>query len=138
PLPPDVAAGTLTLTADNGFGKRIQSSAAMRSALLVSAPFDGREHSAGESGEIAVTLENTGTIVEEGVADGSIDGVGGLTPAPYTLLPGESAVVRLGFTVPADVIGGMHQAEIVAAHAFGPVTSVRIKKPIFTMVVEDR
>ncbi len=138
PLGPDVASGSLTLTADNGFGKRIQASAVMKSALFVAAPFDGREYSAGESGEIAVTLENTGTIVEEGIAGGSIDGVGSLTSSPYTLLPGQSAVVRLGFTVPADVIGGMHQAEIVASHAFGTRTSVAIKKPIFTMVVEDR
>jgi len=138
PLGPDVASGSLTLTADNGFGKRIQASAVMKSALFMAAPFDGREYSAGESGEIAVTLENTGTIVEEGIAGGSIDGVGSLTSSPYTLLPGQSAVVRLGFTVPADVIGGMHQAEIVASHAVGTRTSVAIKKPIFTMVVEDR
>ncbi len=118
PLPDDAPQAFLRLTAENGFGRTVESRSFIRRefrAGVVSAP---NLLSAGDTGAFVLRLQNTGTTLEEGSVSATLEDIGGFGAQAYSLLPGQTLDLTLSFGVPADARGGRRAGQLsITGHA---------------------
>ena len=120
---------TLTLTADNGFGRVITARAYIWSHLVASASASSPAYTAGAGGEVSLALQNHGAFHEEGQVAGVIQGVGPIAAASFSLAPRQTTVLQLPFEVPASTRGGLYQASIAIPNATPVDVTVRVGEP---------
>ena len=138
PLPAELREGRLVLTTDNGYGSQVTARLPNRSSLKLWMGLSLASYEAGEAGELGLTLRNQGTLVEEGQVTGSIEGVGVLPAASYSVLSGVQTSLRFPFTVPLDVRGGLHRGTVTLPPGTSLSFSVPVAPPRLVFVVEDR
>jgi hypothetical protein len=137
-LPLARAAAEVRVEATNGFGQSLRATVPIVHRLIASVRTSGADYAAGESGEVVLSLANTGNTLQEGSAAGEVEGIGILAPQSFSLPPGGVGELRFGFAVPEAAASGLHRGAIELPGLPPVAFAVSIRRPELVFGVEDR